>query len=609
MFRPVEARALSLRCPAGGQPLRNIDGQIFLSASDLMRFAGCAHATALDLGYLRSGPALEPREDSEDAELLQRRGNEHEAAYLETLKRSGRRVVELTQDKVAEDAERTRAALASGAEVVFQGAFLSAFWGGWADFIERVETPSDLGPFSYEVADTKLKRTPHPKHVLQLVLYSDLLAEVQGRVPERAHVQLGDGTRWSFALSDYAAYARAARARLEAFIADPPPTRPTPCSDCGLCRWGDHCQDDVGPGRQPVQRRRHREGPGEEARGGEHHHDAGARPAPEHGARHGGRHARPAADAGAPPACPQDRRAGPRAPPARAGPRLRSPARAGGRRPLLRHRGRPASRGRPRIPPRGVGRRRLPELLGARPRGREGRGQKPPRRLPRPARRLPRGAHLPLRPLRDHRAPPADSPLRRRRGLPRPAAPRAPLRRPLRRGARRDHRLGAGLLAQVAGGLLRPRTDRRGQDGRRLGGRLRAVARDRRPDDPRRDRGLQPRRLHLDRDAPRLAGGRPAGGHAVAAARQGRGRAGGRRRRRRGGAACPARGLDPLAEATADAVRPRPLPPPRIEARPVGGVRQRLTQRRGNPRRPGRAWRPRSRLRARADPTLDHADL
>lgn len=222
--------------------MRDIDGQILLSASDLMRFAGCAHATALDLAYLRSGPGLEPREDSEDAELLQRRGNEHEAAYLATLKQSGRRVVELKQDGVADDAERTRAALASGADIVFQGAFLSAFWGGWADFIERVETPSDLGAFSYEVADTKLKRTPHPKHVLQLVLYSDLLAEVQGRVPDRAHVQLGDGKRWSFALSDYAAYARAARARLEAFIADPQPTRPTPCSDCGLCRWGDHCQ-------------------------------------------------------------------------------------------------------------------------------------------------------------------------------------------------------------------------------------------------------------------------------------------------------------------------------------------------------------------------------
>lgn len=44
--------------------------------------------------------------------------------------------------------------------------------------MERVERPSALGPFSYEVADAKLKRRPYPKHILQLVLYSDLLAEI-----------------------------------------------------------------------------------------------------------------------------------------------------------------------------------------------------------------------------------------------------------------------------------------------------------------------------------------------------------------------------------------------------------------------------------------------
>src|SRR5690606_27875323 len=117
-------------------------------------------------------------------------------------------IVEIARGNLAANAEATRAALAKGAEVVFQGAFLSDNWGGWSDFLERVDRPSALGAFSYEVADTKLKRRPHPKHVLQLVLYSDLLTEVQGVAPEFAHVELGDGTRATFRLSDYAAYAR-----------------------------------------------------------------------------------------------------------------------------------------------------------------------------------------------------------------------------------------------------------------------------------------------------------------------------------------------------------------------------------------------------------------
>ncbi|GLV27391.1 hypothetical protein TomTYG45_38150 [Sphingobium sp. TomTYG45] len=86
-----------------------------------------------------------------------------------------------------------------------------------------------------------LKRKAHPKHVLQLVLYSDLLAEIQGVMPERAHVQLGDGTRATLRLADYAHYARGAQAKLEAFVASPEPTRPIPCADCSLCRWADHC--------------------------------------------------------------------------------------------------------------------------------------------------------------------------------------------------------------------------------------------------------------------------------------------------------------------------------------------------------------------------------
>jgi uncharacterized protein len=139
------------------------------------------------------------------------------------------------------DVDATRAALAAGPDVVFLGAFLSGAWGGWSGFLERVDWPSALGPFSYEVTDTKLKRRPHPKHVLRLVLYSDMLAELHGVMPEFAHVELGNGQRATLRLADYAAYARAARARLEGFVANPSPTRPVPCSDCALCRWGDYC--------------------------------------------------------------------------------------------------------------------------------------------------------------------------------------------------------------------------------------------------------------------------------------------------------------------------------------------------------------------------------
>lgn len=223
--------------------MRFQDEKLILSASDLMRFMGCAHATALDLAHIR-GEGPEPATDSAEAELLQARGDAHEASYLARLREEGREVAEIAKDGIEFEAAvaQTREALAKGPEVVFQAALAIGAWGGYTDFLERVERTSSLGPFSYEVVDTKLKRRPDPKHVLQLVVYSDLLAGAQGEMPEHAHLELGSGERVTLRLQDYAAYARHAQARLEAFVSDPPPTRPEPCAACPLCRWREHCQ-------------------------------------------------------------------------------------------------------------------------------------------------------------------------------------------------------------------------------------------------------------------------------------------------------------------------------------------------------------------------------
>ena len=69
--------------------MRKLGGNILFSATDLMRFMGCAHATTLDLMRLR-GVGPEPREDTEDAALLQKQGDAHEAAHLEKLKSEGK---------------------------------------------------------------------------------------------------------------------------------------------------------------------------------------------------------------------------------------------------------------------------------------------------------------------------------------------------------------------------------------------------------------------------------------------------------------------------------------------------------------------------------------
>ena len=92
--------------------MRNIAGKILLSASDLMRFMGCAHATTLDLAHLH-GEGPDPHEDSEDATLLQKHGNAHEVAHLARLNLAGRGVVKIARGDLAENAETIRRSNAS----------------------------------------------------------------------------------------------------------------------------------------------------------------------------------------------------------------------------------------------------------------------------------------------------------------------------------------------------------------------------------------------------------------------------------------------------------------------------------------------------------------
>lgn len=187
--------------------MQKIDGVLRLSASDLMRHKVCAHASTLELHYLERRDIV-PTADGDEAELLQQQGDQHEFAFLEDLKAQGRKVVEIPKAglRLERSVELTLEAMAQGPDVIFQGAVrgtsaIGNEWGGYTDFLERVDGPSALWDWSYAVADTKLKRRPDSKHVLQLGLYSDLLAEVQGVAPEEAHLQLGDGSRFSVRLA------------------------------------------------------------------------------------------------------------------------------------------------------------------------------------------------------------------------------------------------------------------------------------------------------------------------------------------------------------------------------------------------------------------------
>jgi predicted RecB family nuclease len=201
-----------------------------LSPSDLNSFLECEHLVALELRVAR-GDLERPHVDNPQAELIRRKGEEHEAAYLEALRAQGRSVAE------PRDAAEAEALIREGAaEVVYQPVFADpSGWTGRADFLEL---QPDGG---YEVVDTKLARHAKPYYVLQLCFYSEQVARIQGRPPRRMHVVLGSGERVSFRPEDFGAYYRRVRSRLERFVAAPPATEAWPCAFCAICDFSVLC--------------------------------------------------------------------------------------------------------------------------------------------------------------------------------------------------------------------------------------------------------------------------------------------------------------------------------------------------------------------------------
>jgi hypothetical protein len=115
------------------------------SPSDLNDFLACPHLTSLRLAIAR-GEISPPYRHNPHADLIRRKGEEWEAAYLAELRAQGREVIE------PGDAAATEEALRRGADVVYQAILTDGRWLGKADFVERQRDGW------YEVVDTKLAR-------------------------------------------------------------------------------------------------------------------------------------------------------------------------------------------------------------------------------------------------------------------------------------------------------------------------------------------------------------------------------------------------------------------------------------------------------------------
>lgn len=224
--------------------MQSRDGHLVLSPTDVTKHVACPHVTTLDLAVAEG--RLDKPHDGVDAQLqlIFDKGREHELGYLQALRDQGRRIVEIPDDRGRSLTEReamTTEAMRSGAEVIYQATLFDGAWVGFADFLLRVERPSDLGPWSYDIADTKLARRLKIPALLQMATYAVRLEQLQGVPPARLTVIAGDDEHHPWRLVDVDAYAARVRSWLVQTIEQRPVTEPVPTAYCEQCRWQPRC--------------------------------------------------------------------------------------------------------------------------------------------------------------------------------------------------------------------------------------------------------------------------------------------------------------------------------------------------------------------------------
>lgn len=226
--------------------MQKIGDGLLLSASDLVGYLNCGHLTSLDL-QVADGQLPRPAVWDPMLETLRERGSRHEQRYVEHLRAQGLPITVIDGPGI-DDATvaATEEAMREGAPVIVQGAFRSNGWVGRTDILRRVETPSNLGPWSYEALDTKLSRETKGGTVLQLCLYAELIAHVQGLYPAYGYVVVpgAEGSPERYRMDDYGAYFRRTRNSLHRAVQHLPSDEiyPEPKEHCEVCRWQDRCE-------------------------------------------------------------------------------------------------------------------------------------------------------------------------------------------------------------------------------------------------------------------------------------------------------------------------------------------------------------------------------
>jgi predicted RecB family nuclease len=205
-----------------------------LTGTHVYSYVKCPRLAALDLHVSRS----ERREPHPWEEFAARRGRDFEAVFVAGLAAVAPTYPERDFET---GAAATLALLRAGTPCIHQAVLADDDRLGLPDLLRKVPGASRLGDHHYEVIDVKTSGRSRSDQILQVVFYADLLAAVQGRLPEQGALVLKDGREERFLIADFLAAEREVLAELRRLRAEPDLARPFLQMACASCYHDHRC--------------------------------------------------------------------------------------------------------------------------------------------------------------------------------------------------------------------------------------------------------------------------------------------------------------------------------------------------------------------------------
>lgn len=136
--------------------------------------------------------------------------------------------------------KNTENLMAKGSAIIYQGVLSKKGLFGIPDLLEKKKGKSRLGDFYYTVAEIKSGLSVKEKYLVQVMFYAYLLSKIQGFLPPKAYLILGDESRHEIDVKEHIAWLREKIDGINK-IMNGKGVEPSRITECPNCTWYDVC--------------------------------------------------------------------------------------------------------------------------------------------------------------------------------------------------------------------------------------------------------------------------------------------------------------------------------------------------------------------------------